>query len=389
MKKALIKTHQTIFNTTPTTFYFSPGRVNLIGEHTDYSGGHVLPMALSIGTYASVSKRADQCIAVYSKNFPNSGVTHITLDNLEYSEEAGYINYIKGVLTQFQLHKHTINQGLNITIVGTLPTSSGLSSSASLELLVTTLIKEENHLIIPTLDLVHYAKAVENTYMGLSSGIMDQFAIAFSKENHATFLNTKTLTYTHVPFTLEQYTLILMNTNKPRDLVNSKYNERVNSVNAATAHFKNLKNTNHLCALDLPTYNALKHTLKDELMRMRASHVVSENQRTLQAKEALLNNDFAHFGRLMNQSHDSLKHSFEVSCDELDYLVDANRNLGALGARMTGAGFGGTMIALYKNTDLPTDFEVLKKNYQKQFNKHLDVYIAKASNGVNKIEGVF
>ncbi|MFH5881174.1 galactokinase [Liberiplasma polymorphum] len=389
MKEKLMKGHLEIFNQEATSFYFSPGRVNLIGEHVDYSGGHVLPMALTVGTYASVSKREDKTFKIFSENFKDLGILSTDLDHLDYHPDASYLNYIKGMIYKLKWEKHDVSQGLNIYIYGDLPTSAGLSSSASIELLIGKILEQENTLDIELLKLVKYAKYVENSYMGLSSGIMDQYAIAFGKKDHAIFLDTKNLTHEYVPFKLKDHTLVLMNTNRLRNLVDSKYNERAQAVEVGRKHFLRLRPIKELCDLDITSFCKLKDTLNDPSTIKRVEHVVFENHRTIQARDALEFNDIKMFGDFMNQSHESLKYLFEVSCEELDYLVDYHISQGALGARMTGAGFGGTMIALYENDKLPKNFDALKEAYYKLFKKELDIIASDASDGVRKLEGDF
>lgn len=385
----LTESHKKIFQKEPLRFYFSPGRVNLIGEHIDYSGGYVLPVALSIGTYASVSKRDDGHIQVYSENFPKMGILSIHKNDLSYKKEDGYISYIKGMIYKLIEQGYQIDLGLNIFIYGNLPTGAGLSSSASLELLISKIFEKEHQINIELLNHVLYAKYVENEYLGLSSGIMDQFAIAYGKKNHALFLNTRTLSFQHIPISFENHTLILMNTNKSRSLVESNYNERVESTQKSYQHFKTLLAINSLCDMKSSDLEKYHHTLKDMLILKRTKHVVLENERTIQAAEALKKNDFKTLGQLMTQSHQSLKTLFEVSCNELDYLVNYHLKQGALGARMTGAGFGGTMIALYENHKVPKSFNDLKKAYHQTFNRQLDIIFAKSDDGTRVLKGDF
>jgi galactokinase len=389
MKKELTVNHEKIFNKSPENFYFSPGRVNLIGEHVDYSGGHVLPMALTVGTYASVSKSDDEHFHVYSENYAEAGVQAIDLKDLDFNESAGYLNYIKGMMYKLVWEKYAISEPLNIYIYGNLPTGAGLSSSASLELLIGKILEHENQLTIDPIKMVKYAKYVENIYMGLSSGIMDQFVIMHGKKDHAVFLNTKDLSYEYVPFKLKDYTLVLMNTNRKRGLVDSKYNERAKSVEEGRKHFIHLRPIEVLCDLTINEFSKLRDTVHDKTVLKRVEHIVFENHRTIQARDALEFNDMKMFGDFMNQSHESLRVLFEVSCEELNYLVDYHLEEGAIGARMTGAGFGGTMIALYHNDNLPKNFDRLKESYYKLFKKELDIIASDAGDGVRLMEGDF
>ncbi len=381
MKTELIKIHERNFNTSPSLFFFSPGRVNLIGEHTDYSGGYVLPISISLGIYAAVSLREDKGIYVYSDDFRSLGVIQ-TKEPYRYNQSQGYMNYIEGILSVLKRDGYCIGKGLNISLLSTLPKSAGLSSSAALEVLILTLLNDLNDLKLSKKQIVTYAKEVENTYIGVSSGVMDQFIITFGQENQALLLDTETLDYNLIPFDFENYQLVLMNTNKARDLVDSAYNERFNSIEKAKQYFDK-----PLGKVSLPLYKANVHQFND-LLQKRVLHVVTENARTKAAYEALKVHDYDLLGRLMVESHRSLRDDFEVSCKELDYLVDKNLSYGAAGARMTGAGFGGTMVALYSNETL-LNFDALKKAYKAKFDLELDIYIAQGAAGAKSIEGEF
>lgn len=385
MIQSLFLAHKSIFNQDPTGFYFSPGRVNLIGEHVDYCGGHVLPMALDRGTYASVSKRRDSKVLLYSKNYPSKEIQTIDLNQLDYDANDGYISYAKGMIKAFFDHGFTIKFGLNIYIEGNLPTSAGLSSSASFELLIAKILEKENNYTIDAMHLVSFAKGVENIYLGLSSGIMDQFSVAFGKKDHAILLHTKTLEYGYIPIDLKNYVIVMMNTNKKRDLIHSDYNTRVDSIEKATAYFKEKLKVDTLCDVNPAQFERLKDGL-DKKTAQRAKHVIEENQRTLDSYHALKMGDYHLFGTLMNESHDSLKTLYEVSCAELDFLVDFHRDQGALGARMTGAGFGGTMIALYNQKDYPNTYDRLIRTYQEKFNKPIEIMVAKAFDGTHELK---
>ena len=385
MKKKLIDLHQTIFNQKPKDVYFSPGRINLIGEHTDYAGGYVLPMALSMGLYASVSVRYENIIAVYSDDFKEEGIKEIDINNLEAPKEKGYLAYIQGMIYKLMRERCPCSNGLNITIKGDLPKASGLSSSAALLVLIGYIITDQFGFDLAPDKLARYARFVENNYLGLHSGIMDPFVIVHGKKDHAIFLNTERMDYQHVPFKLIDHTLVMMNTNKPRTLVDSDYNDRVDTIRQATRFFQDYRPIDALCDLTIEDFNKLKPRLSDATMIQRIEHVLFENDRTKQAKDILLDSDYEMFGDFMVQSHESLRYLYEVSCPELDYLVSENMRLGALGARMTGAGFGGTMIALYPNDKLPKDFQAMKDGYYKTFKRVLEVYTATASDGVKKI----
>ncbi|MEF3693669.1 MAG: galactokinase [Acholeplasmataceae bacterium] len=382
MKKYLIELHQSIFSESAQYFYFSPGRVNLIGEHTDYSGGYVLPISIDLGIYAAISTRDDASIYVYSHDFKDLGILNIQKPFF-YQKNRSYVNYIEGVLWVLEKENMQIRQGFNITLFSTLPKSAGLSSSASLEVLILTLLNERCELNLSKLDIVRLAKRVENDYIGVSSGIMDQFIIAFGKKNHAILLDTESLDFDYIPIDLDTYALVLMNTNKARDLVDSAYNTRFKSIEEAKKIFDQ-----PLGKINYSMLESKKNLINDEVWK-RFKHVVTENKRTLDAKEALKEHDYESLGFLMRASHKSLKNDFEVSCYELDYLVTENMKLGALGARMTGAGFGGTMLALYEKKKIPTSFDILKERYFKRFNLNLELYIAVSEDGTKSLGGEF
>jgi len=381
MKTNLIEHHQKQFNELPTYYYFSPGRVNLIGEHTDYSGGYVLPLSINLGIYAAVTIRDDNEIYVYSSDFMKLGICKANKPYY-YEKSRSFMNYVEGILSVLETANININHGFNITLVSTLPKSSGLSSSAALEVLILTLLNDLCELGLSKFDIVHYTKKAENEYIGVSSGIMDQFSITFGKKNHALLLDTETLAFQLIPIDLENYTLILMNTNKSRDLVDSSYNDRFNSVEQAKIFFKK-----PLGKIDYSTLET-KETSMDNTTWKRLKHVVTENERTLVAKKALLENNYDLLGSLMVDSHQSLKNDFEVSCEELDFLVNQNLNIGALGARMTGAGFGGTMLALYNSNSIPS-FDSIKVAYSTLFNLKIDIYTVVGEDGAKRLGGNF
>jgi len=380
--KSLIQQYQKLFTEKPDYYIFSPGRVNLIGEHTDYSGGMVFPMALNLGIEGVYKQRQDDLVKVYSDAFSQLGVLEFSLNDLSYEKGFAFGNYIKGCLYILGKDQHKLDQGFNLYLSSSLPASSGLSSSAALEMLVIGLYQSLSNENIEPIQAVAYAKAVENDYFHLSSGIMDQFAVQFGKKNHAILLNTKTLEYHYTPFDLNNHTLFLMNTNKTRNLEDSHYNERFESVNRGEDKIKALLGVDALGDVSVKDFNQLDESLFHPTVYKRIRHIVNENHRVNLAYESLNQGDMEAFGNFLYDSHHSLKYDFQVSCEELDFLVDEHKLLGAIGARMTGAGFGGTMIALYDNNHLQKSFNQLKEKYQEKFNKPLDIYQAKSSNGV-------
>ncbi|NLL62750.1 MAG: galactokinase [Ruminococcaceae bacterium] len=321
--------------------FFAPGRVNLIGEHIDYNGGFVLPCALSLGTYAAVRLRSDSLFCFYSDNFADEKIVECDLNDLKLIEGKTFANYPIAVLLALKDNGYSIEKGLNIAYYGNLPINSGLSSSASIEVLTAYICKVLFRLDLDNITLAKICQQAENKYIGVNCGIMDQFTIVMGKADHAIFLNTATLEYEYVPvnFTDSNITLVISQTNKKRTLADSKYNERFVSCQKEKAMY----NVENLCDLPSLPVDASK------IVR----HIVTENQRTIKAKEALENNDFELLGKLMNESHKSLKEDYEVTGIELDTLVEtAQRQKGVLGSRMTGAGFGGCTVSLVKSENV-------------------------------------
>lgn len=367
--------------------FFSPGRVNLIGEHIDYLGGNVFPSAIDLGTYAFVSKRDDDKFLFLSQNFKQEGTKEANLKNLTYKEEDNWSNYAKGMIDAFIRLGHNIDYGLNILIYGNLPNSSGLSSSASLEVLIGTVLNHEFNLGIEMFDLVRIAQKVENNYMGVNCGIMDQFAVGMSKKDKAIYLDTNTLEYQLVPLVFGDYTLVIANTIKKRTLADSKYNERRSECDEGLEILnKNDVLIDNLCDMDGKMYEGVKHHLTDPIIRNRVEHAVYENQRTIQAVDELEQGNLEVFGKLMNQSHDSLRDLYEVSCIELDVLVEAFRKNGAIGSRMTGAGFGGCTISLVKTSELEKVISNVKEIYFNAIGYNAEFYSVNTSNGARKLE---
>ncbi|MEC9485635.1 MAG: galactokinase [Candidatus Izemoplasma sp.] len=382
MIKELIEQNKVFLKDTPEV-YFSPGRVNLIGEHIDYHGGNVFPAAIELGIYAFVTKRNDQQFKVKSLQMNDSPIM-IQMNDLAYAKKRGWANFISGMMAACL---DTIpSHGLNIVFYSNLPSSSGLSSSAALEVLVGVILNQTYALGIPRKQLVQIAQDVENNYIHVKCGIMDQFAVGMGKKDHAIFLNTDTLDYELVPFVLKEYKLMIANTNKSRQLADSKYNERVNECRAALEIIqKDYKDVPYLSALELTDLEAVEHVLKDDLLFRRVRHVVTETKRTNQAVDLLKKGNIKSFGELLNQSHMSLKNDYEVSCHELDVLVDAFLKEGAIGARMTGAGFGGCIVAIVKTSFNVANEQQIQNIYTSKIHLHTDIYQANPSDGTKKI----
>ena len=368
--------------------YFAPGRVNMIGEHTDYNGGHVFPCALSIGTYMIVRKREDRTIRFYSENFSKLGVIETSLDDLVYSEKAGWTNYPKGVMWAMEGRGYKIPTGMDILIYGTIPNGSGLSSSASLEVLTGLAVRDlfgfEG---ISMIDLALIGQYSENNFNGCNCGIMDQFAIAMGKKDCAIFLDTSDLKYEYAPVKLEGARIVISCSNKKRGLGDSKYNERRSECETALAEIQKVKDIKSLGELTEEEFEAVKDAIKDPVRQKRAKHAVYENQRTVQAVAALKANDIAKFGELMNASHVSLRDDYEVTGIELDTLVEEAWNCpGVIGSRMTGAGFGGCTVSIVKTEDIDNFIAKVGAAYKEKIGYAADFYVVDIGDGAGVLK---
>lgn len=366
--------------------YFAPGRINLIGEHTDYNGGNVFPAAITLGTYGVAAKRKDDKVRLYSENFPEKGIIEFSLNDLSYDKSHDWANYPKGVLRYLQEAGHTIDTGFEVVFYGNIPNGAGLSSSASIELLTGVILEDLFDLTLERLDLVKTGKKVENEFIGVNSGIMDQFAIGMGQKDHALLLDTNTLKYEVIPAAFGEYVVAIMNTNKRRELADSKYNERRNECEEALARLQTTSTIQALGELDEATFYENTKTIEDDILIKRAKHAVTENQRTLKAKAALEAGDLTTFGLLLNASHESLKEDYEVTGVELDTLVAAaQKHPSVLGARMTGAGFGGCAIALVKADDWTDFVEKVSAEYLEKIGYATDIYQASIDDGARKL----
>ena len=386
MKKRLIKEFTDIFEVPGEALFFSPGRVNLIGEHTDYNGGMVFPCAITFGTYAVVSKRTDSCMRLFSNNFKEKGIIDVALQTLHYDKKDDWANYVKGVLYFLQQEGFEIPCGLNILIEGNIPNGAGLSSSASLEVLTGTILKETFQLPISKLDIIKLSQKAENQFVGMNCGIMDQFIIGMGKKDHAIALDTGTLEYTYAPVQLKQASIIIMNTNKQRGLTDSKYNERRAECEHALSQIQTVVKIKNLCDLKETEFEKVQHVITSPVERKRARHAVLENIRVKKAITALEKNDIEEFGALMNASHISLRDDYEVTGIELDTLVESAWNQsGTIGARMTGAGFGGCAIAIVRNDDIEDFTAAVRREYTQAIGYEPDFYIASIGDGAGKL----
>lgn len=368
------------------SFYFSPGRINIIGEHIDYNGGLVFPCAISLGTYAAISLRNDDTINLYSENFNENGVISFSL-SYELLKTGIWADYVKGVISEMKKDGHQITKGFNAYIFGNLPNGASLSSSASLELLFAEIVRDLNNLELSDLDLVKYSQRAENNFVGLHCGIMDQFAIGMSKKNYAILLDCATLKYDYAPLELGDNLILIMNTNKRRDLVTSKYNERCAECAEGLQLIRsNYKEITHLCELEVSELPEIEKVIADEVIYRRVKHVISEMGRVKKTFEALQINNLELVGKYINESHKSLKEDYEVTGLELDTIVKLAQSCeGVLGARMIGAGFAGCAIAIVKSSAVDAVTKKVKAGYFEKIGYDCNIYIAESNNRTTKI----
>ncbi|HJH50846.1 galactokinase [Merdimonas faecis] len=367
--------------------YFAPGRVNLIGEHTDYNGGHVFPCALTLGTYGLARKREDRTLRFYSVNFEKLGVVETSLDDLVPHKEASWTNYPKGVMWAFEKRGYRLDHGLDILIWGNIPNGSGLSSSASLEVLTGVILKDIFGFDqVSMVDIALIGQDAENNFNGCNCGIMDQFASAMGKKDHAIFLDTNTLNYEYAPVVLEDAKIVITNSKVKHSLVESAYNDRRNESEMALRELQTEVEIQTLGDLTEEEFEMHKNAIKDPIRQKRAKHAVYENQRTIRAVEALKNNDVELFGKLMNASHQSLRDDYEVSCEEIDILVDLAQAMpGVLGSRITGGGFGGCTVSIVKNDTVDRFVEEIGKAYQEKVGHEAEFYVVEIGDGAGRL----
>ncbi|MBE6062993.1 MAG: galactokinase [Clostridium butyricum] len=367
--------------------FFSPGRVNLIGEHTDYNGGHVFPCALTIGTYAIVSNRKDKKCLVNSLNFEELGTIEFDLDNLVNDKAHDWANYPKGVIKTFENHGFKAEHGFNILFFGNIPNGSGLSSSASLEVLMGCILNETFNFNVNMIDIVKMCQEAENKFIGINCGIMDQFAVGMGKKDCAILLDCNSLNYSYSKLNMDGYKIVIGNTNKKRGLADSKYNERRSECETALKEIQAVKNITSLGELTEEEFEEVQSQIADPIRAKRAKHAVYENQRTLKAVKALENNDLKLFGQLMNASHISLRDDYEVTGIELDTLVSlAWQCEGVIGSRMTGAGFGGCTVSIVKNEYVDNFISTITPKYAEKIGYEPSFYIVEISDGTKKLK---
>lgn len=366
--------------------YFAPGRVNLIGEHTDYNGGHVFPCALTMGTYAVARKRNDNKIRLYSMNFENLGILESTIDDLKYNKNEDWINYPKSMVWALKEDGFNIDRGFDIVYLGTIPNGAGLSSSASIEVLTGFVLKDLFGLDVDMTKIALLGQKAENKYIGVNCGIMDQFIIANGKKDCAIFLDTANLEYEYAPVKLEDAKIVIMNTNKKRGLGDSKYNERRAECEEALKELQQKLDIKSLGELTEQEFEENKDLIKSEIRQKRAKHAVYENQRTIKAVKALKENKIDLFGELMIASHNSLRDDYEVTGKELDTLVEESlKQDGVIGARMTGAGFGGCAVSIVKSDKVDDFIKNVGKGYKDKIGYNADFYAVEIGDGPRKI----
>ena len=394
---------------------FAPGRVNLIGEHTDYNGGHVFPCALTLGTYGVCRKRSDRRIRLYSVNFPETGIIETNLDDMTPGEDHGWEAYVKGVIWAFMKRESSaagcaagsvatdsnascdasgcaIDRGLDIMIGGNLPAGAGLSSSASVEVLIGVMLRKQFGLDVSNEEIALIGQQAENDYVGMKCGIMDQFASAMGKADSAIYLDTATLEYEYVPLNLGSRKLVITNTNKKHSLADSAYNDRrrecekalhiVQSEEALGILQRPADTVTALGDLTPSEFGKIQNLIKDPVLLRRARHAVTENQRTKDAVEGLKAGDLAAFGQIMKESHISLRDDYEVSCPELDCLAETAWDVpGVIGSRMTGGGFGGCTVSIVEEDAVDRFKDVVGNEYRRRFGHDCTFIIESAGDG--------
>ena len=366
--------------------YFAPGRVNLIGEHTDYNGGHVFPCALSIGTYMAVRKRSDRVLRFYSMNFDQLGTIEISLDNMKPKEDGEWTNYPVGVIWAFEGRGMKLSCGLDVCLYGNIPNGSGLSSSASLEVVTGFMLRDQFGFDVTNVDLAKIGQYSENNFNGCNCGIMDQFASAMGKKDNAIFLDCNTLEYEYAPVILDGAKIVVTNSLVKHSLVTSAYNDRRRESAEALADLQTVCGISTLGDLTEEEFDRSASSIKDPINRARGKHAVYENQRTIHAVEALKKNDITTFGQLMNASHVSLRDDYETSCEEVDVLVEEAWKIpGVIGSRITGGGFGGCTVSLVRDEAIDTFKEKLTAAYEEKVGKTPEFYVVEIGDGPSKL----
>ncbi|MCI9154599.1 galactokinase [Lachnospiraceae bacterium] len=389
MKEKLLKKFAELFgNADGAGFYFSPGRVNLIGEHTDYNGGHVFPCALTIGTYGIARKRTDRTIHFYSMNLDHFGVVEASLDEIINKDAYGWANYPLGVVWAFQEKGYQLDTGFDMVIWGNIPNGSGLSSSASLEVLTGVILCSLYQITeLSMVDVALIGQYSENNFNGCNCGIMDQFAVAMGKKDNAIFLDTSNLQYEYAPVKLKDARIVIVNSKVKHSLVDSAYNDRRQECTDALAALKTVADIETLGDLTVEEFEKYKHVLTNPILEKRARHAVAENQRTIEAVAALKADNIARFGELMNQSHVSLRDDYEVSCKEIDILVDLAWKIpGVIGSRITGGGFGGCTVSIVENDAVDNFIRSIGASYKEKVGHEAEFYTVDIGEGAGELK---
>lgn len=387
LKKMLYEGFQKYFGDSEgAELFFSPGRVNLIGEHTDYNGGHVFPCALTMGSYALVKKRNDKQMNFVSVNYEKAGVIHANLDRLVYEKKNGWANYLIGVVWAFSEKGMVIEQGFDLAMIGDIPSGAGLSSSASIEVLMGTVLQNLYGFDVSMIEIAKLGQTSENKFNGMNCGIMDQFAVAMGKKDHAIFLDTADLSYQYAPIALKDAKVMITNSHVKHSLVDSAYNDRRRESNEALQDLQTKLQISGLGDLTEEEFEENKHLIRNEVNKKRAKHAVYENRRTIKAVSALKEGDIETFGKLMNASHVSLRDDYEVSCSEVDKLVEIAWKIdGVLGSRITGGGFGGCTVSIVKNDAVDEFKKRVIEEYKKETGIDAEIYEAEIGNGAGRL----
>ena len=388
MKKELIEKFEELFGAGgEIRTYFAPGRVNLIGEHTDYNGGHVFPCALTIGTYGLARKRQDKKLRFYSMNFGEAGIIESSIENLKPVKKDGWTNYPKGVIWAFEKYGHEISSGVDFLVYGDIPNGSGLSSSASLEVLTGLMLKDIHSMDeVTKQDLAVMGQYSENHFNGMNCGLMEQFASAMGKKDSAIFLDTNTLKFEYAPVKMPDAQIVIVNSKVKHSRVGSAYNDRRNESEAALKDLQEVVDIQTLGDLTEETFEKYKGAIKDPVCRKRAKHAVYENQRTIKAYNALKANALEDFGKYMNASHVSLRDDYEVSCEEIDFLVELAWKIpGVIGSRMTGGGFGGCTVSIVKKDAVDSFIDIVGKGYMEKTGLKADFYVVDIGEGAHRL----
>jgi galactokinase len=386
MNKHILKLYETKFEAEANRIYFSPGRVNIIGEHTDYTFGLVMPFCIDKGIYAAVGRNDDMMIRVFSENFPMQGIIEIDLNDLDFKRLSNYGDYVLGVIKEFEEQGKTLDYGLNICMASNLPVGGGLSSSAALALLNIKVFSDEYGYDISGIEAVKMAKRVENDFLGVNCGIMDQFVIWHGKSDKAIFLDTLTLDYELLPLELDEHVMVLINSNTTRKLSESKYNERFKETEIILKELKKSFEIEYLGRIDLQDLDMYLDKIDNQTLKKRLRHIVSENDRVKRAKEALLANDIKELGNLISESHISLRDDYQVSTSIVDEIVETALKSGALGSRMIGGGFGGSTLNIVLKADLEGFINKFRLLYQPRHEEGFLYSIVVAKDGIKRID---